>query len=190
LEVLTRIALTLAGKMIKSSETGYDAYGLFSWAVILPRRGDMAVIPKDPLDWLIFFRQQINELFNDLSAIEVKETNGEHEYLPLVDIFETAENFVVEIELPGFANEDISLSICCNMLVVEGIKRQEPRSAGVNFICLERLYGRFCRAVEIPPAVDMSRVAAKYAKGVLAIGFPKVRDKSIIIRNIPIEQGD
>ena len=105
----------------------------------------MAVIPKDPLDWLTFFRQQINELFNDLSAIEVKETNGEHEYLPLVDIFETAENFVVEIELPGFANEDISLSICGNMLVVEGIKRQESRSAGVNFICLERLFGRFCR---------------------------------------------
>jgi HSP20 family protein len=97
---------------------------------------------------------------------------------------------VVEIELPGFAGEDISLSICCSMLVVEGIKREETRNCGVNYICLERHFGRFCRAIEIPPAVDMKRVSAKYEKGVLAVIFPKLHDKSIIIRNIPIEQGD
>jgi HSP20 family protein len=153
-------------------------------------RGNMAVIPKDPLDWLTFFQQQINEVFNYLSSIEVKETNGEQEYLPLVDIYETAENFVVEIELPGFAPEDISLSICCNMLVLEGIKQQESRCKEVNFFCLERNFGRFCRAVEVPPTVDMNRISARYAKGVLAVIFPKVHDKSAIIRNIPIEQGD
>jgi len=150
----------------------------------------MAVIPKDPLDWLTLFRQQINEVFNYLSSIEVKEGYGEHEYIPLVDIFETSGSFVVEIELPGFAAADLSLSICCNMLVVEGMKREEPRSEEVNFICLERRFGRFCRAVEIPPAVDVNRVAAQYEKGVLAVVFPKLKDKSTIIRNIPIEQGD
>jgi HSP20 family protein len=149
----------------------------------------MAIIPKDPLDWLPLFRQQINEVFNYLSAIELKEPSGEHEYMPLVDIFETAESFVVEVDLPGFAREDISLSICCSMLVVEGVKREEPRGCGVNYICLERNFGRFCRAIEIPPAVDTDHVTAKYEKGVLAVIFPKVRDKSLI-RNIQIEQGD
>lgn len=158
--------------------------------IFVTLRGDMTLIPKDPLDWLPFFRQQINVVFNYLSAIEVNETNGEHKYVPMVDIFETAENFVVEIDLPGFAKGDISLSICCNMLVAEGIKRQEPRSEEVNFICLERHFGRFCRVVEIPPAVDMNRVSAKYENGVLAVVFPKMNDKNAIIRNIPIEQGD
>jgi HSP20 family protein len=97
---------------------------------------------------------------------------------------------VVEIELPGFTPEDISLSICCNMLVVEGIKLQESRRKEVNFICLERNFGRFCRAVEVPPTVDLHRSSARYVKGVLAVTFPKVHDKSAIIRNIPIEQGD
>jgi HSP20 family protein len=80
--------------------------------VFVTLRGDMTLIPKDPLDWLPFFRQQINEVFNYLSTIEVNETNGDHEYVPMVDIFETAVNFVVEIDLPGFANGDIALSIC------------------------------------------------------------------------------
>ena len=96
---------------------------------------------------------------------------------------------MVEIELPGFATADLSLSICCNMLVVEGTKREEPRSEEVSFICLERHFGRFCRAIEIPPSVDLNRVAAKYEKGVLAVLFPKLKDKSTIIRNIPIDQG-
>jgi HSP20 family protein len=150
----------------------------------------MAVIPKDPLDWLTLFRQQINEVFTYLSAIEAKDGFGEREYSPLVDIFETREAFVVEIELPGFLIEDLSLSICCNMLVVEGIKREEPRSPEASFICLERHFGRFCRAVEIPPAVDVGSVSAKYEKGVLLVAFAKLRDKSTVIRYIPIEQGD
>jgi HSP20 family protein len=150
----------------------------------------MPLIPKDPLDWLPFFRQQLNTVLNYLSTIEINETNGKHKYMPLVDIFETTEDFVVEMDLPGFAKDDISLSICCNMLVVEGIKRQEPRCEEVNFIRLERHFGRFCRVVEIPPAVDLNRASAKYEKGVLAAIFPKIHDKSAIIRSIPIEQGD
>lgn len=176
--------------MVKSFKTDYNCVYKVFMVVFVTLRGDMTLIPKDPLDWLPFFRQQINVVFNYLSAIEVNETNGEHKYVPMVDIFETAENFVVEIDLPGFAKGDISLSICCNMLVAEGIKRQEPRSEEVNFICLERHFGRFCRVVEIPPAVDMNRVAAKYENGVLAVVFPKMNDKNAIIRNIPIEQGD
>ena len=153
-------------------------------------RGCMAIIPKDPLDWLTYFQQQINEVFNYLSVLEQKESFGEHEYAPLVDIYETAENFVVEIELPGFEGNDIALSICCNMLIVEAIKRKEPSHRGINFICLERNFGHFTRAVEVPPTVDLNRVKAKYVKGVLLVNLPKMYDKSAIIRTIPIEQGD
>ncbi len=148
------------------------------------------MIPKDPLGWLTLFREQINEVFNYLSSVEVRDSRGENEYAPLIDIFETPETYVVEVELPGFAKEDISLSICCSMLVIEGVKREEPRQEGVNFIRLERHFGRFCRAVEIPPAVDTHQISARYEKGVVTAVFPKLQDKSIIIRNIPIEQGD
>ncbi|MCM2358092.1 MAG: Hsp20/alpha crystallin family protein [Geobacteraceae bacterium] len=147
----------------------------------------MAVIPKDPLDWLILFRQQINEIFAFLSTLERVETPGECEHTPFVDIFETADNFVVEIELPGFERRDLSLAICCNMLVIEGVKREEQRGQQFTYICLERSFGRFCRTVEIPPAVDLQGVKATYEKGVLTVTFPRKKDKSAIIRNIPIE---
>jgi HSP20 family protein len=147
----------------------------------------MAVIPKDPLDWLILFRQQIDEIFAFLSTIEGGEAQGDHEHTPLLDIFETADSFVVEIELPGFDRRDLSLSICCNTLVIEGVKREEPREQRVAFLCLERRFGRFCRTVEIPPGVDSKGIRACYEKGVLSVTFPRMKDKSAIIRRIPIE---
>lgn len=147
----------------------------------------MAVIPKDPLDWLILFRQQINEIFTFLSSLELKETQGEHDHAPFLDIFETADKYVVEVELPGFEHRDLSLNICCNMLVIEGLKREEKGDKHVNYICMERRFGRFCRTVEIPPTFDIKGVKAKYDKGVLYISFPRMKDKSTVIRNIQIE---
>jgi len=147
----------------------------------------MAVIPKDPLDWLILFRQQVNEIFTFLSTLEQGESRGDNDNIPLVDIFETADNFVVEVELPGFERSDVSLSICCNMLVIEGVKREEKGGQQVTYICVERSFGRFSRTVEIPPAVDINGIKAKYEKGLLSVTFPRLKDKSAIIRNIPIE---
>src|SRR6266571_9210099 len=145
----------------------------------------MAVIPKDPLDWLILFRQQINEIFTFLSSLENSEVQGDNDHTPFVDIFETADSFVVEIELPGNERRDLSLSVCCNMLVIEGVKREEPRDRQVTYICLECRFGRFCGTMEIPPGVDIKGIKASYQRGVLAVTFPRVKDKSAIIRRIP-----
>lgn len=150
----------------------------------------MPVIPKDPLDWLALFRQQINEIFNFLSTLEGRENLGEHEYIPLLDIYETADTFVVEFELPGFGKSDLALNICCNTLVVEGIKREEAGKGGTNFIRMERHFGSFCKTVEIPPAFNARGVRAKYLRGVLSVTFPRSKDNSVVLRDIPIEQGD
>lgn len=146
----------------------------------------MAVVPKDPLDWLLLFRQQINEIFTFLSTLEKGENQGGNDHTPLVDIFETMDKFVVEIELPGFDRRDLSLSVCCNMLIMEGVKRGEKTEQQVTYICLERRFGRFTRTVEIPPGVDIKGITAKHEKGILSVNFPKIQDKSAITRNIPI----
>ncbi|UFS71585.1 Hsp20/alpha crystallin family protein [Geomonas sp. RF6] len=145
----------------------------------------MAVIPKEPLEWLSLFRQQMDEIFQYLSSLEGKEGFSEQEP-PLVDVYETPDSFVVEVELPGCAPKDISLSICCSTLVIEGMKRQEAQP-GVNYICLERRYGRFCKAVEISPAADVDNVNATMAKGLLVVAFPWAKSKKTHIREIPIK---
>jgi HSP20 family protein len=146
----------------------------------------MAVIPKEPLEWLNLFRQQMDEIFRYLSTLEGREGFTEKESAPLVDIYETADSFVVEVELPGCEAKDITLSICCSTLVVEGVTREEA-GPGVNYICLERCTGRFCRAIEIPPTADLAGVKARYRRGLLTVMFPLAKDSKTHIRAIPIE---
>jgi HSP20 family protein len=146
----------------------------------------MAVIPKEPLEWLGLFRQQMDEIFRYLSTLEGREGFTEKENSPLVDIYETADSFVVEVELPGCEAKDITLSVCCSTLVVEGVSRDET-GPGVNYICLERATGRFCRAVEIPPAADLDGVRARYRRGLLTVEFPWSKNSKMHIREITIE---
>lgn len=147
----------------------------------------MAVIPRYPLEWLNFFRQQMDEIFSYLSTLEGKD-GRECEFSPSVDVFETPDCYVVEFELPGFAREDLSLTTCCNTMVLEGVKREDDGAVGASYICMERQFGHFCRTVEIPPAVDMDRAKANYGKGVLSVVFPKLQDKNTLIRDIRIEE--
>lgn len=146
----------------------------------------MVVIPKEPLEWLGLFRQQMDEIFRYLSTLEGREGYTEKEVSPLVDIYETPNAFVVEVELPGCEVKDITLSMCCSTLVVEAVSRDEV-GPGVNYICLERVTGRFCRAVEIPPQADLDHVKARYRRGLLTVEFPRSKDSKTHIREITIE---
>jgi HSP20 family protein len=147
----------------------------------------MAVIPKDLPDLLMSYQQQLNELFERIFKLEKKGLPVEQEAMPPVDCFETADEYMVEIELPGFCREDLTLGVFRNMLILEGFKREEEKTDTVNYICLERTFGRFCRTVEIPPMVDISGVKARYTKGILFVTFPKVAEAGAIINAIPIE---
>lgn len=146
----------------------------------------MAVIPKEPLEWLNLFRQQMDEIFRYLSTLEGREGFSEKENSPLVDIYETAGSFVVEVELPGCEVKDITLSICCSALVVEAMTREEA-VPGVNYTCLERSTGRFCRVIEIPPGADLDGVQARYRRGLLTVVFPCSKGGKTHIREIPIQ---
>jgi HSP20 family protein len=146
----------------------------------------MPVIPREPLEWLNLFRQQIDEIFRYLSTLEGREGFTEKEIAPLVDIYETAENLVVEVELPGCRREDITLSTCCSTLVVEAVQREETWP-GINYICLERPTGRFCRAIEIPPSVNLDGVKARYHRGLLTVLFPWSKERKAHIREIPVQ---
>lgn len=147
----------------------------------------MAIIPKDPQDWMNLFQQQIDELFSASYSADGKCGLGECEFAPLIDIYETADEFIVDIELPGFEREDLSLRTFHHVLIVEGVKRHDPASDGLHYIRMERGFGRFCRAVEMPPNISIEGPRARYMDGLLKVTFRKLRQKQIMMKEIPIE---
>lgn len=133
----------------------------------------MALQPNDAAAWISIFRQHMDEMFNYI--FHMKEHGGcHHEFSPQIDVYETADAYVIEMDLPGLSPSDFAVSQIGSVVRVEGGKRLEKMDATMNFICLERHFGRFSRSVEIPPHFDVNGARAAYQRGVLRITVARV----------------
>ncbi len=134
----------------------------------------MAQQPNDPAEWLSIFRQQLDDVFHHIFDMRA-EGGGYFEFLPQLDIYETTDFYVMEIDLPGFAESDIAVSMSGRSIRIEGVKKQEKVEGCISYYCLERHFGRFCRILEIPLLFDPDRFSKKYERGVLTVSFPRIK---------------
>ena len=107
---------------------------------------------------------------NEFSASPLKQ-----EWSPALNLAETEDSLVVELEVPGISPEDINVFVTGEMLVVEGEKRQEKDKEEKNYLLVERVYGRFNRSLRLPTVVDPDRVEARYKDGILLITLVKTK---------------
>jgi HSP20 family protein len=93
--------------------------------------------------------------------------------VPALDLSETANSVVAQVDLPGFKAEDINVQISRNVLTVSGDRAEEKKAEGETFHRIERRSGSFSRSVTLPVTVDENKVDARYRDGVLTITMQK-----------------
>lgn len=145
----------------------------------------MPFLPKDPVALFALVQKQMEELRTFLAELEGGR-HGRNGHEPSIDIYETAQHIVLEIELPGMERQNIQLRQFRNVLVVEGIKHKES-SLGVTFHRIERHFGRFMRVLEIPSGADPDKARARYERGVLLVSFDRLSARQGNSRLIPID---
>ena len=96
--------------------------------------------------------------------------SGAHYY----DVYETAESFVVHLEVPGIAEEDIEVHVDGDTLVVKGQRQPASRMRPDSFHRMERSYGSFSRSFQLSDDVDPERVTARFKDGLLRVELPKL----------------
>ncbi len=95
---------------------------------------------------------------------------------PAVDLMEDKDKFTVKAELPGMKKEEIDVSLHGDTLSICGErKKEEERKEGETYRS-ERYFGRFQRSVQLPQAVDGTKIEAAYREGVLTITLPKTEE--------------
>lgn len=97
---------------------------------------------------------------------------------PNLDIKETDENYVVSVEVPGVAKEDVDIRVEGNTLLINGEKKQEKKEDKENYHCVERHYGSFERRLTLPQDANADNIDARFKDGVLTIDI-KRQAKSI-----------
>ncbi len=94
---------------------------------------------------------------------------------PAIDVYETADAFVIAAEVPGVSRDQIDLAVEESRLTIRGHRRdRHERTDGRHFHQIERGFGSFVRTFEFAEKIDVDRVTADLTDGVLTIALPKV----------------
>ena len=117
--------------------------------------------------------------------------------MPAADIYETPTEFVVELEVPGFEEQELKLEVTDHTLTVTGEAQAETKKEDEKtFILHERLARAFERRFQLPVDADTEKLAAKFDGGVLEIharesqGRSRGRSRSSTWRNFALTSSD
>lgn len=120
----------------------------------------------------------IDSLFNDIFG-----DNYYSSRVPAVDVYETAENYVVEAEVAGYEEKDISVSVEKHVLTVSSNDKElkkvnqeeskEEKKEERNYLVREISKPSFSRSFTLPEDVDEDNISAETKSGVLKIVLPK-----------------
>jgi HSP20 family protein len=110
------------------------------------------------------------------------------EWAPAVDVSETEDEVIVKADLPGVKPEEIEINLVDNVLTIKGEKKRETEEKKENYYRVERYYGSFMRAIQLPSEVDVEKVKAQYKDGVLKVILPKKPEAKKKLIKVEIEK--
>lgn len=88
------------------------------------------------------------------------------------DIYEKDGDYHIEVDIPGFNKDDISVELNDGYLTITADKKEEVKDEGKNYIRRERRSGRYTRSFYVGD-VDTDDVDAEFKDGLLKIVIPK-----------------
>ncbi len=105
---------------------------------------------------------------------------------PSLDVYETDDSFIVEVELPGLDPQAITVTSTDNVLTIRGERKQTDPVEDDGYHRREMAYGTFQRTVALPAYVVADEASAAFRNGVLKVRFPKT-ETGRRRREIPVQ---
>jgi HSP20 family protein len=138
-----------------------------------------------PMRDLVTMHEEMNRLFD--SAFGRTGARSAFDFVPVVDIEETPEQFVLHVDLPGVSQKDVKVHVMGDTLTIRGERRQENGGKEGSWVRSERTYGTFERSFNLGAPVRAEQVKAAYKDGVLEVTVPKAEEARL--REIEIKVG-
>lgn len=125
-----------------------------------------AILRRDPF-------ADVQELLNRMTGLiqPAVEAEAERPWMPIAEIDENDDGYVVRLELPGISPDDIDIGIRDRELCVNGEVREEEERSNA----LRVRTGRFHYHSSLPSDVDADNVEASMDQGVLTLRIPKAQ---------------
>jgi len=120
--------------------------------------------------------------FNNYSMEEI--LSRQNSVLPTSDIYETADEYIMTVNMPGVSRNEVQVKVVDESLIVFGnINYDEV--VNKEYILNENELGNFYRKFNISDSIDKEKITARYDNGQLVVNLPKsekVKPRTIDIR--------
>lgn len=114
-----------------------------------------------------FFPSLMDDVFKDFS----KSNNA----MPAVNIKENEKAFIIEMAIPGFTKQEVTVNIENHVLTIASEKQMKSDAETQSYTRKEYGYQSFKRSFNLPKdIVDSDKVSANHVNGELIITIPKV----------------
>ena len=131
-------------------------------------------------DWDREMRRMDRQLYGKNAAREMKTDVHEHE-----------DHYEVDIDLPGFKKDEITLSLEKGYLTVnaaKGLDKDETDKKG-RMIRQERYAGSMQRSFYVGEALTEEDITARFENGVLSLNVPKREEKKLPEKKVIMIEG-
>ena len=153
--------------------------------------------PKELDEWMLDVGAAMHRLSSEMSPGHPKMAR-QKEWVPRVDVMETAKELVINVELAGINPN--KLVVQCHSergsVSVQGERQDESinRDVHISPHQFEIDYGKFAREIQLPKIpIDIESAKAHYDNGMLTISIPKVSaspkkvvfvERTIVVRKL------
>ena len=95
-------------------------------------------------------------------------------FVPSVDVMETKENYILDMDLPGLTEKDVEINLKNRILSISSKKeeKKEEKKEG-DWLIKERRSSSFTRKFTLPDDINADKVNATFTNGVLKITIPR-----------------
>lgn len=106
---------------------------------------------------------------------------------PAVNFTETNGSYSITAELPGMEQDNVDITLANGILTIKGEKTEEKVEKNKDYHMSERRFGRFQRSFRLPEGIDVDKINADMAKGVLTITVPKSKQAKVAEKKISVK---
>jgi HSP20 family protein len=128
----------------------------------------MTIVKWTPFTELDSMERRMRRIFEEIGFAPV--------LAPAADVYETDDEFVVELEVPGYEEKELSIEVSDHMLAVKGSRTKAKTRAEEHkeFVLHERLERAFERRFILPSEADTEHLKAVFGEGVLEVRAQKL----------------
>ena len=143
-----------------------------------------SIIRWEPAREMMTLREAMDRLFDDAFTRPLS-LSGNNWSIPAVDMYQTENEVVVKVALPGIKADEVQINVTGEVLTIKGETKQENETKEKAYHIREQRWGAFERSIVLPTEVVADKAKADFENGVLTITLPKaeeVKPKTINIK--------